>query len=126
ILCDYIQNKQHTVSLYGEQSLRKAHVHENARARVIDAGQYHGVKKLPCLVGGFPVEQLRPEKTVFVGDPVFHSPKNAPTIANMTIILFGDTNSSIEEFFRRKGALFTFCSSTCDVRRGRERCCVHL
>ena len=76
IRCDFREGPQNPVPLDGEQRLRQAHVHENARARLIDTGQYHGVKKLPCLVGGFPVEQLRPEKTVFVGDAVFHGPKN--------------------------------------------------
>jgi len=56
-----------------EQGIRQAHVHQYARAAVVDARQYYCLEKCSRLFSRFPVEQIRSQKTAFHRELVFHS-----------------------------------------------------
>ena len=68
-----LEGLEDTVSFDREQGSRRAHVHEDARAAVPHAFENHCAKKPSCFFGGFPFEQVCPEKTAFHRDLILHS-----------------------------------------------------
>ena len=94
IRCDFLQVRENPVPFDREQRIRQAHVHEYARATVVHARQYHGLKERSRLFGGFPVEQIRSQKTAFHRDLVFHSLKGDPTRPSSSISPLGSVGVS--------------------------------
>src|SRR5712691_11570154 len=79
IRCDFLEAPENSVPFDREQRIRQAHVHQDARATMVDARQHYRRKKRSRLFSGFPVEQIRSQKTAMHRELVFHSPKGDPT-----------------------------------------------
>src|SRR5258708_37763941 len=75
---ELLEGLEDPVSLDREQGLRRAHVHEDAWATVLDAFENHCTKKPSCFFGGFPFEQVCPEITAFHRDLVLHNLSERP------------------------------------------------
>src|SRR2546429_1340711 len=78
IRCELLEGLEDPESFDGEEGLRRAHVHEDARAAVLLAFEDDCTKKPSRFLGGFPFEQFRPPKTAFHRDLVLHSLWGAP------------------------------------------------
>src|SRR5256886_3890637 len=72
IRCELLEGLEDPESFDGEEGLRRAHVHEDARAAVLLAFEDDCTKKPSRFLGGFPFEQFRPQKTAFHRDLVLH------------------------------------------------------
>src|SRR5258705_1389601 len=91
---DFLEAPENPMPFDREQGIRQAHVHQDARATVVDARQYYGLKKRSRLFGGFPVEQIGPQKTALHRELVFHSAKADPTRPSSSIFSPGPVGVS--------------------------------